>query len=105
MALKQLPPRLPAAPRTRAPFLDSAGGKNRDHYQSDEHRAWRYAVLRRDRFRCVKCGDHGPGVRLIADHIVEIEDGGPKLDVSNGQTLCASCSNQKTAHARRERQG
>jgi 5-methylcytosine-specific restriction protein A len=42
-------------------------------------------------------------VRLIADHVIEIDDGGAPLDVNNGMTLCLSCHNRKTAAARIER--
>jgi 5-methylcytosine-specific restriction protein A len=103
MALRTLPQRLKPATIARAPFPKSEGGKNAAHYQSPEHKAWRIAVLSRDGFTCAKCGAHDPGVRLIADHIVEIEDGGAPLDPDNGQTLCGRCSNVKTARARQAR--
>jgi 5-methylcytosine-specific restriction protein A len=103
MALKLIPSRIKTRPSSRVRMLPTEGGKNAAHYQSEPHRAWRAAVLRRDGYRCVKCGAGGEGVRLIADHIVELEDGGAALDVDNGQTLCAACSNRKTSAARRTR--
>lgn len=103
MALKTTPSRLKPASQTRASFRKTDGGKNAAHYQTPEHAAWRAAVKRRDGYRCVKCGTTGP--RLIADHIVEIEDGGAALDVSNGQTLCQAHHNRKTEQARRARRG
>jgi 5-methylcytosine-specific restriction protein A len=64
-------------------------------------------VKRRDGFACQKCAACGEGVRLVADHIIEINDGGAPLDVNNGMTLCVACHNRKTAAARanRMRQG
>ena len=84
-------------------FLRTEGGANAAHYQSSGHKAWRRSVLERDHFRCVKCGAGGPGVRLYADHVREITDGGDPLDVANGQTLCGPHHNEKTAEARRAR--
>ncbi|MBS4018757.1 MAG: HNH endonuclease [Dechloromonas sp.] len=40
---------------------------------------------------------------MIADHKIELEDGGAALDPDNGETLCVPCSNVKTARARRAR--
>lgn len=62
-------------------------------------------MLKRDGFRCVKCGAGGRGVRLVADHIVEIADGGAPLDVANGQTLRMPHANIKTAAVRAGRPG
>lgn len=103
MALKILPRRLKPAAQARASCPKTEGGKNAAHYQTREHRNWRRAVLSRDGFACVKCGAAGHGVRLIADHIRELEDGGAPLDIANGQTLCLACSNRKTAVSRRAR--
>jgi 5-methylcytosine-specific restriction endonuclease McrA len=105
MALRTLPSRLKPAAQARASFPKTEGGKNAAHYQTEEHRKWRLAVLKRDGLACVKCGATGHGVRLIADHIRELEDGGAPLDPANGQTLCLACSNRKTAASRRTRLG
>jgi len=104
VTLKQLPNKIAAAPR-KLSFLPSAGGANASHYLTPEHKAWRRAVLERDRFTCqaVGCGANGPGIRLFADHVVEIQDGGAKLDVNNGMCLCSACHAAKTAKCRKER--
>ena len=102
MALKTLRSPL-AKPKPSLRFLPAEGGSNAAHYQSPEHKAWRRAVLERDRFACVKCGASGPSVRLFADHIKEIADGGAPLAPANGQTLCGACHNRKTAGARAQR--
>ncbi len=33
----------------------------------------------------------------VTDHVIELENGGAKLDDSNLQSLCISCHNTKTA--------
>lgn len=55
-------------------------------------RAMRYDVLRRDGFRCVKCGrGREDGVKLHVDHIKPVSRGGKSV-MSNLQTLCEDCS-------------
>ena len=103
MALRSVGSRIPSAPKSSLRFLPTEGGKNASHYQSDEHRRWRRTVLERGRFTCVKCGADGRGVRLFADHIVEIEDGGAALDIANGACLCAACHAAKTALSKKNR--
>ncbi len=88
-----LPPRLPVAPKVALPF-----------YQSAEWRALR--EKRRgdpDYARgCAKCGSK---YRLILDHVVEIRDGGAKLDPANTQWLCASHHGEKTQAEKQRRAG
>lgn len=102
MPLKTLPDRLRQL-QTRIKPPATEGGNNRAHYQSEDHRRWASEVKRRDGYTCQKCGASGPDVRLIADHVVEIEDGGPALDLNNGMTLCATCHSRKTVKARNSR--
>lgn len=55
-------------------------------------RAMRYDVLRRDNFRCVRCGrGREDGVKLHVDHIVPVSRGG-KSTMDNLQTLCEDCN-------------
>lgn len=42
-------------------------------------------------------------VRLYGDHIIEIEDGGAKLDPSNVMLRCGPCHGRKTAKMRADR--
>lgn len=50
------------------------------------------------------CRRHGCGKRgFIVDHIVEIKDGGAKLDPRNVELLCSSHHGAKTAAARAAR--
>lgn len=63
-----------------------------------EHRIWRAAVLARDPY-CVDPDGRHPGQRrlsLLADHIVPLRAGGT-WELANGQGLCLSCGNAKTA--------
>jgi 5-methylcytosine-specific restriction endonuclease McrA len=104
MTLKLIEPRIKARAASRVRMLSTEGGANAAHYQSDGHKAWAAAVKRRDGYRCVtpRCDSKG---RLIADHIVEITDGGARFDVANGQTLCLACHNRKTARQKASRSG
>jgi hypothetical protein len=54
----------------------------------------RYKVLKRDDFRCVKCGRSPalePGLQLHVDHIVPWSHGG-ETAIGNLQCLCADCN-------------
>ena len=72
-------------------------------YSTPEFKAWRDAVIRRAGNRCEspRCGR--AGVRLFADHIHEVKDGGAKFDLANGMALCGACHSLKTARVRAER--
>jgi len=57
----------------------------------------RHAVLKRDDYRCVKCGatpKSDPTVMLNVDHIIAVARGGSG-DISNLQTLCFECNQGK----------
>jgi 5-methylcytosine-specific restriction endonuclease McrA len=65
-------------------------------YSTPEFREWRDLVIKRAGNACQGKNCGRTGVRLFADHIKEIRDGGEKLDLSNGQALCGSCHTLKT---------
>ncbi|WP_271180680.1 HNH endonuclease signature motif containing protein [Ancylobacter defluvii] len=75
------------------------------HYETPEHRAWAKAVVARAGGRCQweGCTRAAPAHRMIADHIVEIKDGGAKLDLANGQCLCVQHNTLKGTQARAAR--
>jgi hypothetical protein len=54
----------------------------------------RWEVLKRDDYKCVKCGRRPPDVELQVDHIQPRSRGG-KDDPSNLQTLCLPCNQGK----------
>lgn len=69
-------------------------------------REWRELIDRLKRERGPVCQRPGCGreyVRIFGDHIIELKDGGAKLDPRNVQLLCGSCHTAKTARARAER--
>lgn len=72
-------------------------------YNSPEYRAWAAEVKHRAGWRCEAQGCGRTGVRLFADHIVEIQDGGARLDPANGQCLCGTHHTAKTAAQRTRR--
>lgn len=76
------------------------------HYSTPEHRAWRAKVVAKAHGRCqdpAHVGSHEPGIRLFADHIKELRDGGDPFAVSNGMARCGACHSRKTAAARQAR--
>jgi 5-methylcytosine-specific restriction protein A len=47
---------------------------------------------------CIECYKKGKVMKMhTVDHIIRVEDGGPKFDLSNLQSLCLSCHNRKSA--------
>ena len=74
-------------------------------------------VFERDGYMCQDCGREGyhrrrnelgrfesvGAVKVEADHIFEIVDGGDAWGIENLQTLCKKCHKAKTAESRRAR--
>jgi len=102
--LRTLSPRLQTTSTSRLPLPPK---ETDPHYHTPEHRKWRAAVIARAQGVC-QGPNHDPrrprtGVRLFADHIREIRDGGNLLDPDNGMALCGSCHTAKTIQARAAR--
>jgi 5-methylcytosine-specific restriction protein A len=79
-------------------------------YATPEFRAWRANVVARAGGQCeaidqsgFRCSRAQPKHRMFADHILELRDGGSLLDLANGQCLCGSHHEIKTAEIRRLR--
>ena len=51
-------------------------------------------VFERDRYQCRSCGQTQLEVHLSIDHIIPLARGGSN-DISNLQTLCLRCNQQK----------
>lgn len=97
-----------ASPRLR-PAVQTIGRvqpKQADaHYLTPEHRRWAAEVVERAGGRCQwpGCTKAAPQHRMVADHIVEVKDGGAPLDPANGQCLCVAHNTAKGAQARAAR--
>lgn len=59
------------------------------YMKSSQYRAWRKGVLKRDNFKCIKCGDKKD---LHVDHIYPyMLYPDKRLELKNGRVLCAKC--------------
>lgn len=54
-------------------------------------------VFSRDKYQCQSCGQTNLETNLTIDHIIPLALGGQN-DISNLQTLCFSCNQQKKHH-------
>ena len=75
-------------------------------YSTPEYQAWRAKVIARASGRCQdpRCkSPHRRGIRLFADHVIEMRDGGAPFDTTNGLARCGSCHTIKTLEARAKR--
>lgn len=76
-------------------------GKN--IYKTSQWRKLREAQLRAEPC-CATCAQYGIVTpATIADHIVEVKDGGELFDIKNLQSLCHACHNKKTGYEARKR--
>lgn len=87
--LQPMAPIVRAMPKVADPF-----------YLSPE---WRALMRRIKKERGAHCEHCGAGGRIIGDHVVEIKDGGERLDPRNVRLMCMPCHNRKTAKARGKR--
>lgn len=81
-------------PYEHAPHPNEAPKPNFDKIgeRAKMTKAMRYAVIRRDGYRCRACGFAvEDGAHLHVDHIVAIANGG-QTAMSNLQTLCTACN-------------
>lgn len=64
--------------------------------KSDEYKKWRDDVLRRDKWRCVKCGIvQSRKIKIIADHIKPFTlFPALRFVVENGRTFCKPCDDK-----------
>ena len=75
-------------------------------YQTPEYRLWRSIVIERANGRCRDPHCAQPfraGIRLFADHVVELKDGGAPFDPDNGLARCGACHTRKTVAERARR--
>lgn len=72
-------------------------------YLSPEWRSLMRELIAERGAWCEDCGAGGRGVRLFGDHVVEIGDGGARLDKANVRLRCGRCHARKTAAVRAQR--
>ena len=75
-------------------------------YTTRQYAEWRRIVIARARGHCQDPLCKYPnrtGIRLFADHVVELKDGGAPFDPSNGLARCGSCHTIKTVAERSRR--
>jgi 5-methylcytosine-specific restriction protein A len=92
---------LPPTGRSLGSRLSALPTRTATFYSTPEWRLARTECLRRAGHTCAQCG--AKRVRLLADHITELRDGGAPLDQTNLRCLCWSCHSTKTAAARLRR--
>lgn len=69
------------------------------------HKAWRKAVLDRDKWQCQIRYQGCTGRATIADHILATKFGGAEHSLANGQAACRPCSDKKSADEGHQAQG
>ena len=104
------PSRLAVAQTGRlAPADDTRSGKKAaSFYLAPEWRAFRDQLVKERGWRCQdpKCETPaGPWRQIYGDHIVEITDGGAKLDRRNVLLRCGVCHGRKTRDEKARRAG
>lgn len=75
-------------------------------YTTREYAEWRRIVISRAHGCCQDPSCKYPnrhGIRLFADHVIELKDGGAPFDPSNGLARCGSCHTIKTVAERNKR--
>ena len=71
------------------------GGITKRNMISEEYKARRKAVFKKDNYTCQNCGKHGGHMSLQAHHIKEwVNYPELRFDVNNGKTLCNKCHNK-----------
>ena len=77
--------------RRRPPWIKDKAEMDKQVRLSRQYYIWRSAILRKDNYSCVECGDDRKSV-LEADHIRPFSLF-PELRfaIDNGRTLCSDC--------------
>jgi hypothetical protein len=81
--------------------MDATPGTPIDNSVSQSHRpsiskSLRFAVFKRDSFKCQYCGRHAPEVILHCDHVKAVAEGGT-TDILNLVAACSDCNLGKGA--------
>lgn len=110
MPIHMAPPRLAAASggRLQQPEATRSGKRADSFYLSPEWKAFRNTLIQKRGWRCEdpRCETpRGPWKQIYGDHVIEIADGGAKLDRGNVLLRCGACHGRKTRDARLTRAG
>ena len=110
MPVRMAPSRLAAASSGRLAQVDTTGSGKRaeSFYLSKEWKSFRNLLIRERGWCCEdpKCETpNGPWKQIYGDHIVEIVDGGGKLDRRNILLRCGVCHGRKTRDEKLKRAG
>lgn len=70
-------------------------------YLLEERRALLASVIKQPGRVCERCGR--TGCRIFGGHILEVKEGGARLDPENVMLLCGSCHTSKTAYTKARR--
>jgi 5-methylcytosine-specific restriction protein A len=95
--LRQAPARVDRAP-ARIAYPDKVADP---FYRTQDWTRLARDIKRQRGSCCEACGM--PHANLIADHVIELKDGGAPLDPLNIQIMCHACHNAKTARERSAR--
>lgn len=71
--------------------------RNKERYGDLNYKNHKYALLKKQNYRCAHCGEKRQKTALTIDHIVSIFDGGTN-DIENLQLLCRECHDKKDQH-------
>lgn len=93
-----MPSRAPIHPGRKSSNLMPRKNSYQRGYNRTDWEETRKRILKRDKWRCVKCDKplYEKGSRPNIDHIIDKADGGTDED-SNLRTLCPSCHSSRTA--------
>lgn len=109
--LRMAPRRLPVASGSGRLQPQHTGRSNKradSFYLSPEWRAFRDQLVKERGWRCEDTAcqtPHGSWKQIYGDHIIEITDGGEKLDRSNVLLRCGACHGRKTRDEKARRAG
>jgi 5-methylcytosine-specific restriction protein A len=108
--VRMAPSRLAASSASRLAQVETTGpSKQADSfYLSKQWKSFRNLLIKERGWRCEdpKCETpRGPWKQIYGDHIIEIADGGAKLDRRNVLLRCGVCHGRKTRDEKLKRAG
>jgi len=104
--IKTLSPRIARLPMLKTTAVGRSGKVADSFYVSAEWKAFRNQLIKERGWRCEDPKCETPRSRwkqIYGDHVIEIVDGGAKLDRNNVLLRCAICHARKTKEAKAKR--